>query len=161
MNEIIGASVGAVLGAALGGFITYMVTVRAARVSSNRALTLRLYEDWHSVEMLDARIGAADVLKRFGEDTFSEMYLNLESVDRRSDWVKVSRVVHFFELLGTLLREGQLDDAMFWRLFSRYVAYWRSEMLDGLMRRSEERDGPLEHGWTQAVRFLQPPETPN
>lgn len=159
VEEVLGAVIGAVLGAVFGGLLTYIVTVRAARISNRRTLTLRLYEEWHTLEMLEARICTHEMLKLYNEDSFTELYSRLEQSGNREAWIKVSRSIHFFELLGMMLSENQLDTQTFWRLFGRYVRYWRSEMLDGLMSRSEARDRGLESGWTQSVKRLEEPTT--
>jgi hypothetical protein len=154
VSEIVAAVLGAILGAVLASYLNFVVTMRSMRLVSQTELTIKLYEEWQGFGMLEARIRANEVLREHSQDSFSQLYSRLVSDGRHGDWNQTSRVIHFFELIGMLLAEDRLDRTVFRRLFGRYIHYWRSEMLDGLINRSETIDRSLESGWAQAIKNL-------
>ncbi|WP_067840377.1 hypothetical protein [Nocardia lijiangensis] len=158
VTELLAAILGAIIGSALGGYISYVVQTQAVARSERMLRTLRLYEEWQDTEMLTARIRANWILERNftaeSPKSFSQLSSALLEAQKEEDWIAVSRVVHFFELVAMLLDAGELHRPTFRRLFDRYVAYWCDTALDQLVAVSEREDAELEAGWATAVRGL-------
>jgi hypothetical protein len=160
VDQLLAAVLGAVVGSILGGYMTFKAQATAAVRSSRTDRTIQLYEEWQDAPMLAARITANIVLRENHSSpaprSFSGLYELLLGEGRDDDWFRVSRVIHFFELMGALKHEGELDSELFWDLLGRYVEYWRTYTLDELIALSERDDEPSESGWSTSIKRLTP-----
>jgi hypothetical protein len=161
MTELLAAVLGAIIGSALGGYLTFVAQTRATARSERAQRTIRLYEEWHGAPMLAARIRAHEILKENfatqSPKSFTQLAGKLLDSRKEDDWMAVSQVVHFFELVAKLLQEGEIHPEIFWSLLGRYVSYWRTTALDQLIEISEREDNPDEAGWSSAIKDLRHP----
>jgi hypothetical protein len=68
------------------------------RRAMRRDITFRLYEEWHSRDMLKARLLTSEML---GEVSGASLTALQELMAKQSeDWIAVSLVIHYFERLG-------------------------------------------------------------
>src|SRR4051794_37337667 len=104
MTEVLAAVLGAILGALLAGYLNFVTQSKALRASNQTSLTVKLYEEWHSASMLEARIRAFQILRDHPANSFTELQEDLLATGREDDSTKLSRLLHFFELLGMLLQ---------------------------------------------------------
>lgn len=133
--------------------------MRASSQVARTDLTLKFYDEWQSEAMVRARITSNVILREAltGDDplSFTRLCDNLLGSDRFEEWVAVSSVIHFFEKLSVALQEGQLKVDLFWRLFGRYVVYWREATLDALADVSRHVDTAAEAGWAAEIARLE------
>jgi hypothetical protein len=112
-------------------------------------LTLSIFFQWDSFEMLGIRVEAERILKspEFQGKAYIEIYETLRSRKKLNEWRNVSRLLHFCEMLADLLRSSRLDPSLFRTVFTRDLTFWCSELIPILSHSSDtaERAASIRH----------------
>jgi hypothetical protein len=82
-------------------------------------LTREIFLKWEEIENLQARIKAEQIILADNGD-----YDAMASSNKLDEWLNVSRIFHFVEMLGDLLKDEQLDLPLYRSLFRRDISYW-------------------------------------
>lgn len=112
-------------------------------------LTVTLSLEWDSRELLQRRIAVEQFLLDDRSPTFSEMHKKMTSRKPTSgvEWVDVSRILHFLEMLGRLAQKEKLDQQLYRNLFRDELSAWDSLLMPRL--RAEPDKGW--HGMRESV----------
>jgi hypothetical protein len=89
-------------------------------------LTIALHNQFQSLDMLRVRLKAAEVLR---ENYLSGQKLNSSQLyqklyfdeNRQDDWLCVSALLHFYEEVGKLRKQGKVDENLTRIFFERYL----------------------------------------
>jgi hypothetical protein len=162
VGELVAAMIG--FGGALAGA---RVTARSQSEENNRvdlrSRTLRLYEQWQSVELLKARIIANAALRdnvKPGENDESDMLLPWDQLREKlgpmsPGWQAVLEVVHFFAALEALQAQKAVETTTFDALFTGYIDFWRQYRFEPLLRLTPDAAAEWKKGeWQDVVSAL-------
>ena len=101
---------------AIAAIMAIIIQMRSARVVMVIDLLLRLERDFRLDPLMVAR------RRRIGEAFLRERQVDKQSLEVVSD---LEEVLHFFQLIGTLVRKGVLDRYLAWNSFYyRAIGYW-------------------------------------
>lgn len=146
-----------VIGAVLGVLGALLVQRSESKRLGRLAVSQDLYRKWQSLEMTEARSRAFVVLRRNGQEpnplTFAQLAESIQPA-QKEDWLAVSRVIHFFEECGTLLKADAADGNSLKTLLGRYVEYWHDGYLEPLWDRSKGTDPAAELHWFPPIAEL-------
>lgn len=95
--------------------------------ATRRDVTFRLYDEWHSPDMLKARLRTDEILRWPADDGTSGLPELI--VDMSDDWMAVSLVVHYFERVGLLLRARRTDRSLLKQTLGHYIESWKTRLL--------------------------------
>jgi len=141
-----------ILGAVIGVVLSAHYAQRAESQRTRIVTTLDLYQNFQSDQMLRCRIRGSRVLmeNEAAEEPSSFCELNRE-IDAESRY-QVSRLIHFFEMLGALGNLRYLDRNLVRELFQEYFEFYYAPILLPLAARSEQRDPPREREWVSPIK---------
>ena len=139
--ELLGAFIGGFLGV-VGAFAGVWLANRYDREKQEReirkSISLQLYTEYQSPEMLKARILAREVFDRIREE---EKSLILSEIWETADFDEshsISLLIVFLEKLGVYFNTNHLDKELAKQLVGRDFSYWYQNYISELIKTSDK-----------------------
>lgn len=148
---LVGA-IASILGALVGALFTVRWTTHVAEKQRRTDLTLQLYTEFQSEEMLRARKQALERINTMVEaDTYSEHIKDLEGAWSEDDFQALMVVMFFFEKMELLRRNNYLDLELLPQLFKPHFSRW----YDRLSPMIDNRAGDYERWQTVLANWYE------
>lgn len=139
-----------IVGAFAGAWFGNQYERRARKFQAQKDTTISLYTEFHSAEMIKARIRVRNLLSG---DLKRDPALSLNQIREivsPEDWYNFSLVVTFFEKFGVYLQNNYLDKDLVRNLLEGDFTYWYNKCLSSFVI-----DGDmLQSSWSRSIGYI-------
>ena len=151
LSTILLSLLSAFIGATLNNLYNRFHTKRQNKLQN----TMRLFDEFHSKEMLESRNKAyyklIDNLSHEHPVSLDEIQHNLG----HEEFYHIQRVLYFFEKVIVLNSYGQLESPLIWRLLGDIFSYWLHKCLNPQLHIERSMDS----NWVGLLEFINGLET--
>jgi hypothetical protein len=155
--EFLSAFIGGVLGivgAFAGAWAAHRYERNKEKGEKRRDITLELYTEYQSPEMLKARIVAREVFDRRRQQQQPLLLSDIWETTNAEEYYSISLVMTFLEKFGVYLDNDYLDKSIAKQLLGRDFSYWYRNYIYELIETSEKEDSTWAVYITEANRWL-------
>jgi hypothetical protein len=147
-----------IIGLVFGAILSYVAQRIHSDRESRRDASIEIVSRWQSSEMLRARTVAYEILRRNLANPnplgFESLFVQLVHESKMDDWLEISKVVHFFELIGFLRMDKKLDDDILRRGLGSSARFWDEKILSPWFEASQADTDREELNWHAPLRAL-------
>ncbi len=108
-------------GAVIGTLFSYFSNKRESINKNKKELCFKMYDEFHSDTMLEARLKADKYLLKHKKLDFDEIMSH-----KNPEFYHVARVFHFFSKLSMLYKYKQINEGLSRDFFKLHYGYWYS-----------------------------------
>ena len=143
MTELIAALIGGALGlvgAFFGVWLANKYESTKQEKALRRSITLDLYSEYHSAEILRARINVNRLLEARGQKVDPLPMFELREKISQSEWYDLGLVMTFLEKLSVYLVTDYIDRDLTRQLLGEEFCYWWDSYVERLINVSKVED---------------------
>lgn len=147
------ALLSALFGSVIGALATNYFSGKRQQKQNQVALTLKIYEEQSSPEMIQLYMDVASLLERCFENNPPLSYEQIKDTNCSGEYIKLHKLLHFIERIALLFDKGYLDEKLFKLTLSHSFWYNYEKYLSRLIEICRERQEPERH-WVKPIEKL-------
>lgn len=155
--ELLGAFIGGFLGV-IGAFAGVWLANRYDREKQERetqkSISLQLYTEYQSQEMIKARILARRVFDRMRDEQKPLILSEIWDASNFEESYSISLLITFLEKLGVYFRTNHLDKNLTKELLQSAFSYWYQNYISELIESSDKSQSTWAKHITQANKWI-------